>query len=907
MRAGSLVGRSLILSAVFIASGHRPASSTVRWVNSLAYTLPYDGSTPAHGFKTANSAIAAASSGDELWFVAGTYLSRTDPDDYFVTLKDGVSLYGGFTGSETARGQRNWKTHRTTFKGYNAWPVIQMPPGISSATVVDGFTITGGYGDHGGGIDCESSSPTISNNTITVNAASGAGGGIYVLNGSPIITENTISSNHSDAWSAPGGGGIALFGGSAVIEDNLVAMNDAQYGAGIYCATGSAVIVNNTISDTNGTVWDTNSHGIYFKGGGSPNVSNNIIAYFVNGAANDATSPSTPSLDHNCMFNTSNNYVGLSPGAGCIAADPLFVNHTVALKDYHVTVFSPCIDTGDDAAAAGFPDLDGNARFQGAHVDIGAYETTWTAPKLVFTRQPGGALPSHVLSPQPIVVLQAADGETVTSFTGATTVSIRSGTGATGAALQGTKTVGAVSGVVTYTDLAIDKPAHGYVLTATSGPYAVDSASFDILQPRAHVTVSGSDSNVGGTWSSALKTIGAALDTLSQPGEVWVATGTYTEQVSLPAGVALYGGFAGTESSVAGRNIAANPTIIDGSQHNPVVTIASTAQSNTILDGFTIQNGVGHPPLGAAWYAAGGGIYCNGGSPVIRSNVITGNSVTIGGGAYLYGGAPVVQRNRFVGNSAVSSSHVQGAGGGLYLGGGSTGMVLDNLFTGNKASGVTSSSAYAVGGAIYCAASSPWIRNNTISGNSGIFQFTTHGFILTTGGVGLDNCTAALINNIVTGNVGGNLYVNSGSTSLRNNDFYNTFLGNISGIDDPTGTNGNIKANAAFVQTGTADYTLCAGSPCIDAGDSSFVESGEKDLAGGARVLGAAVDMGAYETIPQAAYTLTDAKTALRIWAGLSASSTGDMRRLNLVTDGDSANAIDIRDAIAALRKALGT
>jgi len=48
----------------------------------------------------------------------------------------------------------------------------------TSEAVVNGFTIKNGMGEYGGGIYCISSSPTITNNTITENAADNNGGGI---------------------------------------------------------------------------------------------------------------------------------------------------------------------------------------------------------------------------------------------------------------------------------------------------------------------------------------------------------------------------------------------------------------------------------------------------------------------------------------------------------------------------------------------------------------------------------------------------------------------------------------------------------------------------------------------------------------------------------------------------------
>jgi len=106
---------------------------------------------------TLQTALTGALSGDEIWAAVGTY-KPTPGTDRTVTfqLKNGVALYGGFAGTETARDQRNPTLNVTILSGDlngndnsnvkydeptradNSYEVVT---GADGATL-DGFTIT---------------------------------------------------------------------------------------------------------------------------------------------------------------------------------------------------------------------------------------------------------------------------------------------------------------------------------------------------------------------------------------------------------------------------------------------------------------------------------------------------------------------------------------------------------------------------------------------------------------------------------------------------------------------------------------------------------------------------------------------------------------------------------------------
>ena len=155
----------------------------------------------------------------------------------------------------------------------------------------------------------------------------------------------------------------------------------------------------------------------------------------------------------------------------------------------------------------------------------------------------------------------------------------------------------------------------------------------------------------GSSWQSAFGDIQSAIFAASVDGkkhQIWVAAGTYygdttlNTALNLASGVSLYGGFAGNETSLAARDVAKNPTILDGQKRRRVLTQnAEFSQSMAcVVDGFTIQNG---------FASNGGGIYINGNVTV--NNCILRENKAYNMGSAIYAEKSTIKNSRIVDNS----------------------------------------------------------------------------------------------------------------------------------------------------------------------------------------------------------------------------------------------------------------
>jgi hypothetical protein len=312
-----------------------------------------------------------------------------------------------------------------------------------------------------------------------------------------------------------------------------------------------------------------------------------------------------------------------------------------------------------------------------------------------------------------------------------------------------------------------------------------------------------------------------------------VVSNCFIANNSASIGGGVYGNGTVYNSTVT-NNIASEGAVVLASLYNCTV-ISNTGATNggglydaTASNCFIAYNYGGSSSLG-------GGAY----NSTVYNSTIIGNQANVGGGAF--GGQ--LFNCSILTNSAA-------AGGGTY------GSFLSNcVVSGNYASGSSSvgggakqstnyNCTYSGNSAVYGGAGvNTTFYNCLLVSNTALYGGGAYGAINTP----LNNCT--IVGNTATNNGGGV----SGCTINNSIIYYNTA---------PTGSNWNSSAfilscstpaksgvitnEPVFVNMAGGDFHLQSNSPCINAGNNSYVTSAT-DLDGNPRVVGGTVDIGTYE------------------------------------------------------------
>ncbi len=375
----------------------------------------------------------------------------------------------------------------------------------------------------------------------------------------------------------------------------------------------------------------------------------------------------------------------------------------------------------------------------------------------------------------------------------------------------------------------------------------------------------------GSSWTDAFPFLQDAL-AVAQPGDqIWVAEGTYRPdqgagQVAgsrastflVPSDVRLFGGFAGTETSLAQRAGLFDTTILSGDLNGDDATVGnldnayhvvttSGAVFGALIDGFTIT--AGNADLFGGFESYGGGIVNYDGRVELRNCIVTGNEALEDGGGLANlgsGGSVLIVACTFRDNLA------NDVGGGLFSTDASSGpRVVSCRFLGNRATrlgggvylfSLQSSSAELVGclfggntasergGGLFASTDTlATISSCTFSANS---VQTGDG-----GGIFASNALT-LVNSVLWGNADANGTVETSQITSSGSQIDNCC---VEGWSGGLGGSGNFGDDPQLVDaigpdgvagTEDDDASLFAGSPCLDAGDNDRVPADALDVDG---------------------------------------------------------------------------
>lgn len=438
-------------------------------------------------------------------------------------------------------------------------------------------------------------------------------------------------------------------------------------------------------------------------------------------------------------------------------------------------------------------------------------------------------------------------------------------------------------------------------LSARSRGGAPDLGAYEAQLPVDGTVIyvrseNGDDKNDGLSWSSAKKTITAALNTASTATEaIWVAAGTYNERVTMKDGVNVLGGFAKTgnpDNKLDGvnRDISnANSnfmTVIDGQSGGRVLTQPANFNKLTTWEGFVIQNGSTKGD-NADSNGAGVKLMSNGKlkNSLVQNNTHTNtysswgsDTKSIGGGGISMSSGSIVDGCIIKANKTNKENNDRyTCGAGIHMNGGTliNSIVVDNVAT-SVGSGWLAWGSNILGAAVFINSAGTFY-NCTFAYNYG----NTNGKSAVVGGVWDDSKNSKFYNCIFWGNagngtggentiqVGGPGYSDGGTEAAANKNLINcyasiaessqttselwnnpdaTFQMNI-GSNDYNQMISKAKANQPFDD----NYKLLnntTGLHCINKGNNIYVEDNDiyVDAAGVTRIQYCTVDKGAYES-----------------------------------------------------------
>jgi len=361
---------------------------------------------------------------------------------------------------------------------------------------------------------------------------------------------------------------------------------------------------------------------------------------------------------------------------------------------------------------------------------------------------------------------------------------------------------------------------HCYSVTAVYDDEESHLSNEVCIMPHSSVIFVNSEAkgaDKGDSWADAFTELQKALSIALPGDEIWVAAGTYTPDYDesigkhsgdreatfrLKNGVAIYGGFDGTESSREERDYKINVSVLSGnignkkknSDNSYHILTGSDTDSAAILDGFTVSEGKGDGP---SWMTrCGAGIFNENGSPTLRHVVFSSNTVLYQGGAmYNQKSDPALHDVLFSGNTAES-------GGGMFNSSSSP-LLTAVVFYDNRAD-------ISGGGMQNSDNSNPTLDRVTFARNSAQYGGATGN---------RENSNPVATNSIFWGNIaeteGSQIYDAAIGADLTIGSLSSVTYSIVEGGQEGAG---NIDSDPLFADMDKGDLRLMSGSPASGAG-----------------------------------------------------------------------------------------
>ncbi len=551
-------------------TGTQSLGPAVRYVNINRPNDSGDGLSWNTAHKYLQTALAAAQSGDQIWVAQGTYKPTTSTTDRTISfvMKEGVKIYGGFTSGQTSLGARSTNAALTILSGDinndnaptgNSFNVVRNDNNnLTSAAVLDGFTITGGNADGfgslgiGGGMVNRVASPTVINCVFKNNRATSSGGGISITDGSSTTLINCSFVNNSASVS---GGGIFNQGASPTLINCSFQNNTATLGKAITNVVGGNTTVINCV-------------------------------FFGNGGGDTFFSQNSPPLTATyTLFEVS--VGGYTDGGNNLTTT---VNPFVSTTSTELRQCSPAIDAGSNSANPTATDLAGNPR-QVRTIDMGAYEFQGAIPDPYNASLSGSAAICENTStnlsvnvtgggsaPYSVVYSDGGANTTVANYQSGAAISVSPMASTTYTLVTVTDNIGCTAAVSGGSATVTVKPI-------PAAPSLAASPGTTTANQPITVTASGCSGTVN--WNASGGTANGSQYTFTAAGSYPVSATCTVDGCTSPASTAL--------------NVTISPC--------PTITLATTSQSNVscfgLNDGsFTVAASGG---TGAYSYSVNGG------------------------------------------------------------------------------------------------------------------------------------------------------------------------------------------------------------------------------------------------------------------------------------------------------------